>query len=103
MQWRDHTTLPSRGLGTAARRPEREVITDCLVNPETPCRGWIVCSVRSSLFWLVQWPSLRNFSDQLSRGRVKTCLLLFFGQILIRVLTAAMCELAASFVPFFEI
>jgi hypothetical protein len=72
--------------------------------PETPCHGWIVCFVRSSLrqfFWLVQWPSLRNFSDQLNRGRVKTCFLLFFGQILLRVLTAAMRELAASFVPFF--
>src|SRR5215831_17927414 len=36
---------------------------NCLVNPKTPCRGWIVCFVRSSLFWLDQWPSLRNFSD----------------------------------------
>src|SRR6516225_9641308 len=48
----------------------------------------------------VQWPSLRNFSDQLSRSRVKTCLLLFFGQILLRVLTAAMRELVASLMPF---
>jgi hypothetical protein len=28
---------------------------------------------------LVQWPLLRNFSNQLSRSRVEACLLLFFG------------------------
>jgi hypothetical protein len=28
---------------------------------------------------LVQWPLLRDFSDQLSRSRVEACLLLFFG------------------------
>src|SRR5262245_46013957 len=27
---------------------------------------------------LVQWPLLRDFSDQLSRSRVEACLLLFF-------------------------
>src|SRR6266516_3005473 len=49
---------------------------------------------------LVQWPLLRNFSDQLNRGRVETCLLLFFGQILLRVLTGATRELVASLMPF---
>jgi hypothetical protein len=28
---------------------------------------------------LVQWPLLRDFSDQLSRSGVEACLLLFFG------------------------
>src|SRR5215468_3901303 len=56
---------------------------------------------RTAKVVLVQRPSLRNFSDQLSRGHLETCLLLFFGQILLRVLTATMRELAASFVPFF--
>jgi hypothetical protein len=51
-------------------------------------------------FSLVQWPLLRNFSDQLNCGRVETCLLLFFGQILLRVLTAATRELVASLMPF---
>src|SRR5215831_18458963 len=40
------------------------------------------------------------FSDQLSSSRIKTCLLLFFGQILLRVLTAARDELVASSLPF---
>src|SRR5258708_3324832 len=53
-----------------------------------------------SVLFLVQWPLLRNFSDQLNRGRVETCLLLFFGQILLRVLTAATRELVASLMPF---
>src|SRR5262245_49614684 len=44
---------------------------------------------------LVQWPPLRNFSDQLGCSRIKTCLLLFFGQMVLRVLTAARCELVA--------
>src|SRR5262245_65308701 len=39
-------------------------------------------------------------SDQLKRGRVETCLLLLFGQILLRVLTDAGCELVTSSMPF---
>jgi hypothetical protein len=49
---------------------------------------------------LVQRPLLGNFSDQFDRGRFETCLLLFFGQMLLRVLTAAMRELLASLMPF---
>jgi nitrate/nitrite transporter NarK len=48
----------------------------------------------------VQRPLLGNFSDQFGRGRVETCFLLFFCQILLRVLTAAMRELLASLMPF---
>src|SRR6516164_4959575 len=54
---------------------------------------------REAVHALVQWPSLRNLSDQLNRRRVETCLLLFFGQVLGRVLTAARCELLASLPP----
>src|SRR6516165_8136660 len=54
---------------------------------------------REAVHALVQWPSLRNFSDQLNRSRVET-LLLFFGQVLLRILTAARCELLASLPPF---
>jgi hypothetical protein len=54
---------------------------------------WLVLS-------LIQRPLLRNFSDQLNRGRVETCLLLFFGQILLGVLTAATRELLTSLMPF---
>src|SRR6516165_2904594 len=56
---------------------------------------------REAVHALVQWPSLRNFSDQLNRSRVETCLLLFFGQVLLRILTAARCELLASFAAIF--
>jgi hypothetical protein len=60
---------------------------------EADSRDWSVLS-------LVQWPLLRNFSDQFDRGRVETCLLLFFGQILLWVLTAATREFVASLMPF---
>jgi hypothetical protein len=52
------------------------------------------------LLSLVQRPFLRNFSDQLNSGQVKTSLLLFFGQKLLRVLITAMRELLASLIPF---
>src|SRR6516225_10849490 len=54
---------------------------------------------REAVHALVQWPSLRNLSDQLNRRQVETCLLLFFGQVLLRILTAARCELLASLPP----
>ena len=49
---------------------------------------------------LVQWPSLRNFSNQLSSSRVETCLLLLLGEVLRRVLASSRCELVASSLPF---
>jgi len=57
-------------------------------------------SVRRPTDTLVQRRLLGNFSDQFDRGRVETCLLLFFGQILFRLGTAAMREAAASLLPF---
>jgi len=38
------------------------------------CRNY--CALSRAL---VQWPLLRDFSDQFSRSRVEACLLLFFG------------------------
>jgi len=43
---------------------------------DEPCRHFESCSLKGVL---VQWPLLRDFSDQLSRSRVEARLLLFFG------------------------
>jgi hypothetical protein len=51
---------------------------------DLPARPLSAASHASSL---VQQPSLRNFPDQLSRGRVEAYVLLFFGQMLIRILS----------------
>src|SRR5262249_28093320 len=49
---------------------------------------------------LVQRRLLNNLSDQFGRSRIETCLLLFFAQVLLRLVTAAMREPAASLLPF---
>src|SRR5947209_4023622 len=49
---------------------------------------------------LVQQLSLRNFAYQLCRGRVEAFVLLFLGQMLIRILSAAGCKLLAFQQPF---
>jgi len=95
-------SLPEEG---DPRSPPRSPLVSCLnTTPEIRprynldrlvgrySRNWSVLS-------LVQWPFLRNFSDQLNGGRVKTSLFLFFGQILLRVLSTAMDELVASLMP----
>jgi hypothetical protein len=80
---------PKRLLGLDALQVDVHAVTEMAPVP----------SHRTGLF-LVQWLSLHNFSDQLRRGRVETCLLLFFGQILLGALTAARCEPLASSMPF---
>ena len=100
-------------------RPSRSALTGASHSPRAPRSPLVSClnttpeirprynldrlvgrySRNWSVLSLVQWPFLRNFSDQLNGGRVKTSLLLFFGQILLRVLSTAMDELVASLMP----
>ena len=58
------------------------------------------CFCAASDAYLVQRRLLGNFSDQFDRGRVETCLLLLFGQILLRIVRGAIREPVASLLPF---
>ena len=79
------SATPARAIppmyGVACRRNAGQGARACEIDsPATAPRGpfsdiHVDCCQRR----LVQWPSLRNFSDQLGRRRVETCLLLFFG------------------------
>src|SRR5262249_7812861 len=82
-------------LATAAPKSTRETKDDDAQH----VRAW-VCPLNWPKGALVQWPLLRDFSYQLSRSRVEACLLLFFGQIPLRVFIGARCELVAFLKPF---